>query len=165
MSNIGSSHITEMYVGSTKIAQAYLGSTLVFQISQPPAGYDSYRIKLEWVDHQQHVMAIQGININGTAATSSQFSGCSYYAWGSWNTDNPSAYIDWNNFSVAQFEIFYLDIIEPNVTSIDVHTGTFWSGDQEVVTVSLIGVKNGVETVLGTDTKTNGNDLTYSVSI
>lgn len=165
MSNIGSSKIAEMYVGSTKIAQAYLGSTLVYQISQPPAGYDSYRIKIEWDDHSQHMMNIQGVNINGAAATSSQFSGCSYYAWGSWLTANPSAYIDWNNASLAQFEIFYLDIIEPNVTSIDVHTGTFWSGDQETATVSLIGVKDGVETVLGTDTKTNGNDLTYSVSI
>lgn len=165
MSNIGSSHITEMYVGSTKIAQAYVGSTLVFQISQPPAGYDSYRIKLEWVDHEQHMMNIQGVNINGTAATSSQFSGCSYYAWGSWITGNPSAYIDWNNASLAQFEILYLDIIEPNVTSIDVHTGTFWYGDQYTATVSLIGVKDGVETILGSDTKMNDYDLTYSVSI
>lgn len=163
--NLGNTNIEDIYVGSTKIAQAYVGSTLVFQISQPPAGYDSYRIKLEWVDHEQHMMAIQGVNINGTAATSSQFSGCSYYAWGSWITGNPNAYIDWNNFSVAQFEILYLDIIEPNVTSIGVHTGTFWSGDQFSATVSLIGVKDSVETVLGTDTKMNGNDLTYSVSI
>jgi len=163
--NLGNTNIGEIYLGNTKIAEAYLGSTKVYSLPVP-AGYDSYRIKVEWTQTgTAYQMFFQGVNINGVAATSSQFSGGSYYNWYVWIPLNPDAVINWNQGNSYQFEILYLDIIEPNVTSIDVHIGTWWAGDYQPATVSLIGVKDGVETVLGSDTESNTADLTYSVSI
>lgn len=162
---IGNTKISELYLGGQKIAEAYLGSTKVYGLAPLPPAYDSYRIKVEWTYGGTNQMFFQGVNINGTAATSSQFSGGSYYAWGNWNTLIPSAVIDWNTPNDYHFEIMYLDIVEPDVTSVDVHAGKWFAGSAADATVSLIGVKDNVETVLGSVTKANANDVTYSVSV
>ena len=167
MSNIGSSHIAEMYVGSTKIAQAYVGSTLVFQL--PAAGYDSYKVHLTWSSNDNFNMA--GLKINGIQATNSQVTSIRYYENGSWHeassTDRNSA-INWNNNNGKSFYGTKIDISftsDDPVTEVQVHTGLWYGGGSMTVTVHVAGVKDGAETDLGYTSQTNAANIIYTVNI
>lgn len=168
MSNIGSSKIAEMYVGSTKIAQAYVGSTLVFQVAQPPAGYDSYTVHFTWSSSDNFNMA--GLRIDGVQATSSQVTSLRYYQ-GSWvdasSTDKDTA-IQWDNNDGGKS--FYCTAIDISFTadsvpsSVQVKTGTWYDGGSMEVTMHVAGVKDGMETDLGYTEQTNGANLIYTVN-
>lgn len=170
MSNIGYSKIAEMYVGSTKIAQAYVGSTLVFQVAQPPAGYDSYIIQLTWSSNDNFNMA--GLHIDGVQATTSQVTSLSYYYNGSWqeasSTDRNTA-IQWDNND--QGKSFYGTGINISFTAdsvpstVQVKTGRWYGGGSMTVTMHVAGVKDGVETGLGYTSQTNAANLIYTVNV
>lgn len=170
MSNIGSSKIAEMYVGSTKIAQAYVGSTLVFQVAQPPAGYDSYIIHLTWPSNDNFNMA--GLHIDGVQATTSQVTSLLVYHDGSWHeasTSDRETAIQWDNND--QGKGFYGTAIDINFTAdnmpstVQVKTGRWYGGGSMTVTMHVAGVKDGVETDLGYTTQTNGANVTYTVNV
>lgn len=169
MSNIGSSKISEMYVGNTKIARAYLGSTLVFQISQPSADYDSYKVHLTWSSNDNFNMA--GLKINGVQATTTQVTSLWYYynGWQEASSTERNKAIQWDNND--QGTTFYGSAIDINFTSDDgissvrVKTGTWYGGGSMTVTMHVAGVKDGVETDLGYTSQTNAASLIYTVNI
>ena len=169
MSNIGSSKIAEMYVGSTKIAQAYLGSTLVFQISQPPAGYDSYVIHLTWGGADQFVMA--GLHVDGVQPSASDVTLQYYYVdrWITASSSDMEAAILWQDY--YQGTAFFCEAIDitfnsANIPStVQVKTGTWYAGGSMPVTMHVAGVKNGVETDLGYTRHNNEANLIYTVNI
>ena len=166
MSNIGSSHIAEMYVGSTKIAQAYVGSTLVFQVAQPPTGYDSYNIHLTWRESDNFAMA--GLRIDGVQATSSQVTSLKYSGNEASSTDRNTA-IQWDNND--QGKSFYCQAIDISFTAdnipstVQIKTGRWYGGGSMTVTMHVAGVKDGVETDLGYTSQTNATNLIYTVNI
>lgn len=169
MSNIGSSKIAEMYLGSTKIAQAYLGSTLVFQISQPAADYDSYKVHITW-DGNPDSFNMAGLKINGVQATTSQVTSLWYYNgyWQEVSSSDIASAIDWNNNNGKSFYGNGIDInftSDNPVSSVQVHTGLYWGGTNRPVTVHVAGVKDGVETDLGYTSNTNDSNLIYTVNI
>ena len=169
MSNIGSSKIAEMYVGSTKIAQAYLGSSLVFQVAQPQANYDSYKVHLTWSSNDNFNMA--GLKIDGVQATSTQVTSL-WYNNGGWqeasSTDKNTA-IQWDNNDNGKS--YYGTAIDINFTSdnvpstVQVKTGRWYGGGSMTVTMHVAGVKDGVETDLGYTSNTNDANLIYTVNI
>lgn len=167
MSNIGSSHIAEMYVGSTKIAQAYVGSTLVFQVAQPPAGYDSYIIHLTWSSNDNFNMA--GLHVDGVQPSASDVTMMKYHN-GSWETISSShveTAIQWGE----QGEGLYGSAVDISFTAdntpsiVQVKTGRWYGGGSMTVTMHVAGVKDGVETDLGYTSQTNAADLIYTVNI
>lgn len=168
MSNIGSSHIAEMYVGSTKIAEAYLGSTLVFQLTA--TGYDSYIIHLTWSSNDNFNMA--GLHIDGVQATTSQVTSLKYYQDNNWITASSSdtaTAIQWDNNDGGK--AFYGTAIDISFTSgsvpstVQLKTGRWYGGGSMTVTMHVAGVKDGVETDLGYTSATNAANLTYTVNI
>jgi hypothetical protein len=166
MSNIGSSKIEEMYVGSTKIAQAYVGSTLVYQISQPPTGYDSYKVHLTWSSDDNFNMA--GLHIDGVQATTTQVSSIWCYINGWHEEYNIERAILWDNNDGISFYGTAIDInfTSDNVpTTIQIKTGTWYGGGSMTVTMHVAGVKDGVETDLGYTSNTNAANLIYTVNI
>ncbi len=168
MSNIGSSKIAEMYVGSTKIAQAYVGSTLVFQVAQPPAGYDSYIIHLTWSSYDSLNMA--GVRVDGVQPSVSDVT-LQYHqvSWATATSSDTESAITWDNND--QGHSFYCDAINitfPSVnvpSTVQVKTGTYWGGGEMTVTMHVAGVRAGVETDLGYTTATNAAGLTYTVNV
>jgi hypothetical protein len=174
MSSIGSSKIAEMYVGSTKIAQAYLGSSLVFQISQPVADYDSYKVHITWDGNGQDSFNMAGLKINGVQATTSQVTSMWIYNtnlipnWEEVSSSDIASAIDWNS---PNGQAFYGNGIDINftsdnpVSSVQVHTGLYWGGTSWPVTVHVAGVKDGVETDLGYTSNRNSANLIYTVNI
>jgi len=166
MSNIGSSHIAEMYVGSTKIAQAYVGSTLVFQL--PAAGYDSYVIHLTWSSSNNLNMA--GLHVDGVQPSTSDVT--LQYHDGSWKTASSSdlgTAIQWDNNDGGK--AFYCDGINISFNSanipstVQIKTGKWYGGGSMAVTMHVAGVKDGVETDLGYTSETNAANLIYTVNI
>ena len=168
MSNIGSSKIAEMYVGSTKIAQAYVGSTLVFQISQPHTGYDSYVIHLTWSSNDN--LNLAGLHVNGVQPSASNVT--LQYHNGSWQTASASdteTAIQWyNNDNGKSFYCDGINITFPSdnvLSTVQIKTGRYYGGGSMTVTMHVAGVKDGVETDLGFTSQSNGANVTYTVNL
>lgn len=164
--NLGNTNIGEIYLGNTKIAEAYLGSSLVYQIAQPPAGYDSYVIHLTWDNQDQFAMA--GLHIDGVQPSASDVTMQYYtYYWHPLESYEVERAIQWGDQAYSLF----CDAIDITFTSVNipstvqVKTGTYWAGGSMEVTMHVAGVKNGVETDLGSTSATNTTNLIYTVNI
>ena len=167
--NLGNTDIGEIYLGNTKIAEAYLGSTLVYQIPQPPAGYDSYVIHLTW-DYADQIY-IAGLHIDGVQPSASDVT-LQYYYIDRWITASSSQLetaILWQDY--YQGQQFFCEAIDitfnsANIPStVQIKTATWYSGGSMRVTMHVAGVKDGVETDLGSTSATNAPDIIYTVNI
>lgn len=165
--NLGNTNIGEIYLGNTKIAEAYLGSTLVYQIPQPPAGYDSYIIHLIWDSQDNFTMA--GLHVDGVQPSASDVT-LQYYIDGHWTTASSSqleAAIQWGD----QAQGFFCEAIDITFNSVNipstvqVKTGTWWAGGSMTVTMHVAGIKDGVETDFGYTSQANMINLIYTVNI
>ena len=113
---------------------------------------------------------MQVLKINGVQATQAQCTSLWYYDNG-WNeassTDRNSA-IDWTNNNGKSFYGTAIDInftSDDLVTQVQVHTGLWYGGGSQTVTMHVAGVKEGVETDLGYTSQTNKANLIYTVNI
>jgi len=167
--NLGNTNIGEIYLGNTKIAEAYLGSTLVYQIPQPPAGYDSYVIHLTWGSADQ--FSIAGLHIDGVQPSASDVT-LQYYYTNRWMTASSSEVetaILWQDY--YQGTSFFCEAIDitfnsANIPStVQIKTATWYAGGSMRVTMHVAGVKNGVETDLGSTSATNAPNIIYTVNI
>ena len=162
---LGNTNIGEIYAGSQKIAEAYVGSTLVYKLA---TGYDSYKVHLTWSSNDNFNMA--GLKINGVQATTTQVTSLWYYdgSWHELSSSDKASAIDWDN---TQGKGMYGTAIDINFdynsvpSTVQIHTGLWYGGGSQTVTVHVAGVKDGVETDLGYTSATNAADLTYTVSI
>lgn len=158
-------NIKEIYVGSQKIKEAYVGSTLVYQL--PAEGYDSYKVHITWSSANNFNMA--GLKINGVQATTSQVTSLWYYdnSWKEASSTDRNSAIDWNNNNGKSFYGTQIDInftSDDPVTQVQVHTGLWYGGGSQTVTIHVAGVKDDVETDLGYTSGTNNNDKTYTIA-
>ena len=131
-------------------------------------GYDSYKVHLTWSSSDNFNMA--GLKINGVQATTSQVTSIWYYdnGWNEANSTDRNSAIDWTNNNGKSFYGTAIDInftSDDTVTQVQVHTGLWYGGGSQTVTIHVAGVKDGVETDLGYTSATNTNDLTYTINI
>lgn len=166
MLKVGNTNIGEIYVGSTKIVEAYVGSTLVYQLTTP--GYDSYKVHITWNGNNNFNMA--GLKINGVQATQAQCTSILYYdnGWHEASSTDRNSAIDWTNNNGKSFFGTAIDVnftSDDLVTQVQIHTGKWYGGGSQTVTIHVAGVKDGVETDLGYTSATNAADLTYTVNI
>ena len=165
MIQVGNNKIGSLYVGSSKIGSAYLGSSLVYQAVAP--GYDSYKVHITWNSSDNFNMA--GVKIDGVQATTSQISSIWYYnnGWSELSSTDKASAIDWSNNNGKSMYGTKIDINidEPLINQVQIHTGLWYGGGSMTVNMSLVGVKNDVETELATATGTNSNDKTYTLAV
>ena len=165
MFKVGNTTIGEIYVGSAKIVEAYVGSSLVYQLA---TGYDSYKVHITWNGSNNFNMA--GLKINGVQATQAQCTSIWYYdnGWHEASSTDRNSAIDWTNNNGKSFYGTAIDInftSDDTVTQVQVHTGLWYGGGSQTITMHVAGVKDGVETDLGYTTATNAANLTYTISI
>ena len=165
MFKVGNTTIGEIYVGSAKIVEAYVGSSLVYQLA---TGYDSYKVHITWNGGNNFNMA--GLKINGVQATQAQCTSIWYYdnGWHEASSTDRNSAIDWTNNNGKSFYGTAIDInftSDDTVTQVQVHTGLWYGGGSQTITMHVAGVKDGVETDLGYTTATNAANLTYTISI
>lgn len=165
MIQVGNNKIGSLYVGSSKIGSAYLGSSLVYQAVAP--GYDSYKVHITWNSNDNFNMA--GVKIDGVQATTTQISSIWYYngGWSELSSTDKASAIDWTNNNGKSMYGTKIDINidEPLISQVQIHTGLWYGGGSMTVNMSLVGVKNDVETELATATGTNSNDKTYTLAV
>lgn len=163
--NINNKEVKEIYVGNRQVLEAYVGSSLVYSI---PSVYDSYKVHITWSSNDNFNMA--GLKINGVQATTSQVTSLWYYdsSWHEASSTDRNSAIDWTNNNGKSFYGTAIDInftSDDPVTQVHVHTGLWYGGGSQTVTIHIAGVKDGVETDLGYTSDTNTNDKTYTINI
>lgn len=112
-----------------------------------------------------------GLKINGVQATTSQVTSIYRYQDGNWrqvSSSDVATMIDWSNDSGRSIWGAAIDInfeTTDTLSQVQIHTGRWYGGDSQTVTMHVAGVKDGVETDLGYTTANNAADLIYTVNI
>lgn len=164
---LGNTNIGEIYVGSQKIAEAYVGSTLVYQVSGPTPGYDSYILRVRWEsDSKNDNLTFQGMWVNGSTATVS--SARSKTSGGSWSsvssTDIEHATAGNESYNCYCNVIEFTLSVSSTPSSVEWKTGTYYAPSGNIVG-ELVGISGGSETIIAYTTGSQSANTRYTITV
>jgi hypothetical protein len=165
--NINNQEVKEIYVGNKQVLEAYVGSSLVYQVSGPAPGYDSYILRVRWEDSSKNDnLTFQGMWVNGSTATVSSATFKAY--GGSWHsvssTDIEHATTGSESYNCYCNAIEFTLSVSSMPSSVEWKTGTYYAPSGNIVG-ELVGISGGSETIIAYTAGSQSANTRYTVIV
>ena len=152
----------ELNLGNVSIKEAYLGSVKVYAKA---TGYDSYILRIGWDNASTNDnLTFQGMTVDGSTAS---VSSARYYN-GSWNnssaTDITHATTGDDSYNCYCNRIEFTLDVQATPSTVTWTTARWYAPTGDIYG-KVIGIKDGVETELGSTTGTQSANTTYTINI